>query len=232
MKKGLVATILLICGMAGLASAQDSGRSIYEDRSEISQLMLKWGYYRDHSLWDELRDTFHPDGEIKVTWYVGDFDGFVDASIKMAEGGADSNHVIKPSIIEVQGDRAIAITPVSINARAGRSGMEIDVISKAYFYDFLEYKSQEWRVSKRIAVYQNDRMDSVGPSMSFPLLYSALNVDQYEPAYKHLAAALSLQDFAMQPGQIIDKTDESRALYESGQQWLKDVSVTLGDLDV
>ncbi|AMO72017.1 nuclear transport factor 2 family protein [Sphingorhabdus sp. M41] len=230
MKKGIFATILLICGMAGLASAQDNGRSVHDDRSEISQLMLKWGYYRDHNLWEELRDTFHPDGDIKVTWYVGDFAGFVDASIKMAEGGADSNHVIKPSIIEVKGDRAIAITPVSINARADKGGMEIDVISRAYFYDYLEYRAQKWRISRRIAVYQNDRMDSVGPSMSFGLLYRALNIGQYEPAYKHLAAALSLQGFTIQPGQIVDKTEESRALYENGQRWLNDSNIPLGNL--
>lgn len=229
MKNGILAVVLLICGMAGLASAQSTEgvRSIEADRSEISQLMVRWGFYRDHSRWEDLRSTFHPDGEIKVTWYIGDFEGFVDESIKMAEDGTDSNHFIKPSIIEVEGDRAIAITPVSITARAGRGSVQIDVTSNAYFYDFLEYRSNEWRVSRRIAVYQNDRMESVDPSITFNLFYSSLNLDQYNPAYKHLAAALSLKDFATLPGQVVDKTDESRALYDSGQRWLRDTDITL-----
>jgi len=235
--KTALASILVLCGgLLGPANAQDQEqeqeqeRSVYEDRSDISQIILRWGYYRDHGLWEELRNTFHPDGEIQITWYVGQFSGFVDASIRMAEGGAESTHIIESSIIEVEDERAIAITPVSITARAEARGMDFDITSHAYFFDFLERRDNAWRITRRVGVYQKDRMDAVEPSARFSFFYTALNIGQYEPAFKHLAAALSVQNFKIQPGQVVDNTDASRALYESGQNWLYQSGYTLPDL--
>lgn len=201
-----------------LPVAQDP--SVYESRSDIGQLINKWGYFRDHDLWDELRATFHPGGEIQVTWYIGSFDGFVDASIGMAEGGAKSAHIMKPSIIDVVGDRAFAITPASITGR-GDAGVEVDLNSYAMFFDFLERKGGEWRFTRRVAVYQKDRMDSVGPSFRFWLMSFFLDTDKFDPAYKHLGAAMEAQGYEILPGQIVDHSDESRALYREGQDWLK-----------
>ncbi len=199
---------------------QHQSSSVHADRSDIGQVINKWGYFRDHGLWDELRSTFHPGGEIKVTWYIGSFDGFVDASIGMAEGGAKSAHIMKPSIIDVVGDRAFAITPASITARAN-PGVEVDLDSNAMFFDFLERRSGEWRFTRRVAVYQKDRLDSVGPSFQFWLMSFFLDTDKFDPAYKYLGAAMEAQGYEVQPGQIVDHTDESRALYREGQDWLK-----------
>ncbi|MEP1143295.1 MAG: nuclear transport factor 2 family protein [Henriciella sp.] len=230
MKNAILGLLVWSACLFGTATAQEDDRSVYADRSDISQVILKWAYYRDHGLWDELRETFHPDGEIQVTWYVGAFSGFVDASVKMAECGARSVHIIESSIVEVEGDRAIAITPVAITARASAGGMEIDMSSNAYFVDFLEHRADAWRITRRVAVYQKDRMDVVGPSARFGFFYNALNIGQYEPAYKHLAAALSMQNFKIQPGQIVDHTDASRALYETAQTWLRTPDFPLPDL--
>ena len=201
-------------------NAADS--SVAQDRSDIAQVILRWGYFRDHGMWDALRDTFHPDGKIRVTWYVGLFDGFVEASKEMAEGGAKSAHVMKPSIVDVAGDRAVAITPALITGRAkAAAGLEVDLVTNASFFDFFEKKDGEWRISSRICVYQSDRMDSVGPSIRFRILYALMGLGKHNPAFKHLAAALDRQGFPIQEGQVIDHTDQSRALYASAQDWLQ-----------
>ncbi len=193
-----------------------------EDRSDISQLILRWGYYRDHGMWNELLETFHSDGEIQVTWYVGKFDGFVEASKEMAKRGVSSIHVMKPSIIDIERDRAIAITPVSIMGRATAAlGVELDMTSGAQFFDFLERRSGEWRISRRICIYQKDRMDSVGPSLKFWLMSFIMPTDKFDPAYKHLGMVLSKAGYAIQPGQVVDNTEASRRLYEHGQRWLR-----------
>lgn len=204
------------------AMAEEENAMVHQDRSDISQLMYKWGFYRDHGMWDELRTTFHPEGTIQVTWFTGKFSDFVDASIKMAEGGADSIHIMKPSIVDVVGDRAIAITPASITARAN-PGVEIDLSSEAYFFDFVERRDGEWKILRRICVYQKDRIDSVFPSIRYWLMSWFLNTDDFDPAYKFLGAAMSQQGYTVDP-QVVDKTDESRALYAEGQAWLREGS--------
>lgn len=193
----------------------------YQARSDIGQLILKWGYFRDHGMWSDLLDTFHADGEIQVSWFKGKFPGFVDASRAMAQGGAMSSHVMKPSIVDIAGDRAIAITPVTIQARAlGPLGIELDVSSEAQFFDFVEKRADAWRIARRFCIYQKDRMDSVGPSLRFWLIGFFMNEDAFPPAYRYLALSLSQKGYSIQPGQIVDNTDESRALYAEGRQWL------------
>lgn len=201
---------------------------VHEDRSDISQLILHWGYYRDHALWDELRETFHSDGEIRVTWYVGKFDGFVDASQEMTERGAKSFHVMGPSIIDLQGDRAIAITPVSILGRARLAlGVEVDMTSEAQFFDFVERRSGRWRILRRICIYQKDRMDSVGPSLRFWLMSRLMPTDRFDPAYRYLGMALSKAGYPVQPGQVVDNTQTSRDLYAQGQRWLQSANESI-----
>lgn len=222
MKDFLLSLVVVVFLFGGTSMADETVRAVHEDRSDISQMMYKWGYYRDHGMWDQLRTTFHPEGTIQVTWFTGKFSDFVDASIKMAEGGADSIHIMKPSIVDVVGDRAIAITPASITARAN-PGVEIDLRSEAYFFDFVERRDGEWKILRRICVYQKDRIDSVFPSIRYWVMSWFLNTDDFNPAYKFLGAAMSQQGYTVDP-QVVDKTEEARALYAEGQAWLHEGS--------
>ncbi len=193
-----------------------------EDRSAISQLILHWGYFRDHGLWEALADTFHPDGEIQVSWYSGAFEGFVEASKDMAQRGSQSTHIMDPSLIDVHGDRAIAITPVSIRGRAKVAlGIEVDLTSEAHFFDFLQQREGTWRMLRRVCIYQKDRMDSVQPSLRFWLLSRLMPTGRFEPSYRHLGVVLKKLGYAIQPGQVSDYTPASQALYAEGQRWLQ-----------
>ena len=63
-------------------------------------------------------------------------------------------------------------------------------------------------------------MDSVLPSLKFWLMSWFIDTSEFDPAYKFLGAALEVQGFPIQPGQIVDNTEESRALFAEGQAWL------------
>jgi SnoaL-like domain len=41
-----------------------------EDRAEIADLMSGW-IHRDLGEWDELRNLFHDDATIEITWFDG-----------------------------------------------------------------------------------------------------------------------------------------------------------------
>ena len=92
--------------------------------------------------------------------------------------------------------------------------------STAQFYDFLERKSGEWRISRRVCVYQLDRMDSVLPSLEFWLMSLFMDTDDHDPSYRFLALALDAQGYPIQPGQVVDHTREAQELFDEGQRWL------------
>ena len=218
----LFIVLVVIQWLSHPAMAIEGSNSVQEDRADISQLILHWGYFRDHGMWPELAETFHPEGSIQVTWYTGPFTGFVEASRDMAARGAKSVHVMNPSIIDVNGDRAISITPVKIMARAKIAlGVEVDLVSEAQFFDFVERRDGEWRILRRVCIYQKDRMDSVLPSLRYWLLGLLMPTGQYDPAYKHLALALSKQGYEIKPGQVVDQSESSAKLYAEGQAWLR-----------
>ena len=193
-----------------------------QDITEISQLLLNWGFFRDHKMWDELQATFVDNGIIHLTWYVGSIQGFVEGSKAMSKSPVKTMHVMKPSIINVNGDRAIAITPASIMARAEVSSPGLDLTSEALFHDFIVKDSGTWKISRRYCIYQKDRLDSVEPSLIFWFKSLWMDTRQFDPAYKYLGFMLGKSGFAVQPGQYVDNTEATQKLYEEGRTWLAD----------
>lgn len=130
-------TTIIAISLLGDRALGDDGAWECQDRSDISQVVYRWGFYRDHGMWDEFLGVFNPDGDIQLAWYVGTFEGFVRASEAMAEKGAASSGMMKPPLIVVSDNRAIAITPATITARENPD-VELAVTSNTYYFYFFE----------------------------------------------------------------------------------------------
>src|SRR5271157_2157378 len=94
----------------------------------ITQNIARFAF-RDQGLWDELRDLFHPNASISVTWYSGPIEGFIERSAKMAAANRSttSKHLIGASRVALEGNRALSDTDVTILARAKLGPIEADV---------------------------------------------------------------------------------------------------------
>src|SRR5499426_3436488 len=137
-----------------------------EDKFACAELIQAWGLYRDQRRWDELLSTFHPDGEIAVSWFRGPFHDFVEHCKRIGS----SKHLIFPSLVRVAGDRALAETSIMILVRQVIEGLAVDMTSRARFLDRLERREGEWRILERAAIYEQDRLDPVEPSEAFAKL--------------------------------------------------------------
>src|SRR5260370_27675492 len=84
-------------------------RSYLEDRLSIADLMTGW-IHRDLGEWDQLRNLFHPDATIDITWFSGKASDFVDGSMKMVASDFKAKHVITSPVVIFNGDKAIAET--------------------------------------------------------------------------------------------------------------------------
>jgi hypothetical protein len=157
------------------------------DKYACSELIQAWGQYRDQRRWDELLATFHPDGEIHVSWFRGSFPEFVERSKR----AGPSKHQISPSVVRGAGDRAMAETNIVILVRQDIEGTLVDMTSRARFLDRLERRSGAWKLLERAAVYEWDRLDPVVPSDAFNRMMQVADVAQYPEPYRFMAYRLN-----------------------------------------
>jgi len=114
----------------------------FADKMACAEVIQAWGFARDQGKWPELLATFHPDGEIAVSWFKGPFPEFVERCKRnMQSGGGRSKHLLWPSSVRVSGDRALAETNVAIMVRQTIDGVPVDMTSLARFLDRLERRA-------------------------------------------------------------------------------------------
>jgi hypothetical protein len=189
------------------------------DREAILDLISRWAYYRDRSMWEELRGTFWKEGTISISWFDGPFEEFVDASIRMSENGSVSRHSVSLPVINIRGDRALSEGGVIISVRSSKP-VEVDLVSHARFYDMLEKREGTWRILKRTAIYETDRMDAVRPSLLFGIASLLLNFKKYPKSCRHLAFGLEKAGHPLKKSVVEDNSDALHVLYAAGAEWL------------
>ena len=190
------------------------------DREAISELINAWVYHRDRGNWDELRDTFWTEGTISFSWFDGPFEQFVDAIKEMAEKGIQAKHIVAQPFIKINGDRAVSEADITLSARGGIGPLEIDLTTYGRFYDLLEKREGEWRILKRTAIYEKDRMDCVQPSFLFWIANFFINLKKYPKACRHTAFALEKAGYEVAKNIVEDPSEELKLLYKKGDDWL------------
>jgi len=78
------------------------------DKHEIVELIQNWGFWRDQGNWERLRNTFHPEGTITVSWFSGPFSEFIRRSMNMRKTRSHAKHVIGGTMVGIAGNRATA----------------------------------------------------------------------------------------------------------------------------
>jgi hypothetical protein len=184
--------------------------------------------YRDQGRWDELRDLFHDEASIHVSWYSGGVGDFIERSQKM-QGAVAVRHLIGGSRVTISGDRAIADTDVTIVARTKIGGVEADLTSWLRFFDRFERRQDRvWRVLSRTGVYEKDRIDPVAPSVRFSFLYRLGRFDRFPKSCRHLAAGLVRNGHSLIDGIIEARSEAEAELWRGARDWLADLGGSVG----
>lgn len=151
--------------MTDSAADQALAHRMAEERA-VCRVLQVWAYSRDSGDWDALRDCFHPDGTITVSWYSGPASGFVERSMAMGKERLPeerSKHLIGNMRADVIGDRAILEADTVITVREYIDGHLFDFASYARFYHLVEKRGGEWRILRANCIYEKDRLDPVIP---------------------------------------------------------------------
>lgn len=190
------------------------------DKQACADLIQSWGLCRDQGRWPELLATFHPDGEIAVSWFRGPFPDFVEHCRQNSSRGTRSKHLLWPAMVRGKDARALAETNVTILVRQQIDGVWVDLTSRARFLDRIERREGRWRVLERATVYEQDRFDAVEPSIVFVKLMQTANAAQFPEPYRYMAYRVNAAGRTLANPVHYDGLPETEALKARYDAWL------------
>jgi hypothetical protein len=188
------------------------------DRLAIRALVENWVVWRDAGDWERFRTVWHDDGRMMATWFQGTADEFVEASRAGFDRGVSILHFLGGCSADLNGQRAIAQTKMTISQRALVHDVLVDVVCTGRFYDFLEKRNDRWGMVLRQPIYEKDRMDPVDPAARLALDQSLL--ERFPVGYRHLAYLQTRIGFKVKLDMPGLKGPEVEALYARGRAWL------------
>src|SRR5262249_4253709 len=115
------------------------------DGSGGSQLVLRGRFSRDHGLWAQMRDCFHDDSMVRISWIKASGPEFVRRSIEMAKGVVRVSHRLGPIFVTLSADRAIAQCAAIVEHPFMLNGIEVMMSSHVRLLLRAERRAAVWR---------------------------------------------------------------------------------------
>jgi hypothetical protein len=192
-----------------------------EDRLNLIALAQDWGIYRDQGLWEQLAETFHPEGTISVTWFSGPFVQFIEACKRMHQPlSPRTKHLISTPHLRLKNGRALSEMSVQIIGRFLVNGVAADNVCHARFFDKVEKRDGAWRVLERVAIYEKDRLDPVVPSEAFDSFMRDTDFSAVPEPYRYLGQRLQALGVPLNKNVLCDGSPETLATLRRGAEWL------------
>lgn len=187
------------------------------DRAAIIDLVQTERSARDQGQWDRMSACYHADSTVSISWIETTGPDFVTASKAAFANGIRHLHRMSPTLVTLNGERALAETGCVIVLPGAISGTPVTVTADARLFVRAE-KRGVWRISRLAALYLADSWafePGVVPAIDRPRLAN------YRSPYRHLSYLLNesgKQARADLPG--IDRPDLCEALYRAEGAWL------------
>jgi hypothetical protein len=188
-------------------------------RRAIRELVESWAVWRDAGDWERLRTVWHDDGRMMATWFQGSADGFIEANKQGWARGVRILHFLGGSSIDVEGDRAVSQTKMTISQRAEVHRVVCDVVCTGRFYDFFEQRDGRWGLVLRQPIYEKDRLDPVDPAARLTL--DAALLERFPEGCRHLAYLQTQVGYEVKADMPGLEGPEVEALYRRGADWLR-----------
>lgn len=188
------------------------------DELYIRQTIERWAVWRDAGDWDRFETVWHPDGVMMATWFQGHHKDFIRVTQEGWKKGVSILHFLGGSAVDINGDRAIAQTKMTISQRGDVEGVLCDVVCTGRFYDFMVRHDGEWKVLHRQPIYEKDRIDPVDPAASLSLDQTALAA--MPAGYRHLAYIQTRIGYNVKMDMPMLTGPEVDNLYRRGANWL------------
>jgi hypothetical protein len=185
------------------------------DRVAIADLETGW-IRRDLAQWDALRDLFHPDGVIEVTWFEGLFSDFVDASARMGASDFRTKHVITAPVVTFDESRTRAVAETNAIIVGENISLGLGCNGHNRFIDRIEKRDGLWKIVDRKSIYDMG-------TFTFPTGIVDIDpaaVARYPREYAALAYLLEKSGFPVTRVFATKGSDLEKEIKESASAWL------------
>ncbi|MBI2749745.1 MAG: nuclear transport factor 2 family protein [Burkholderiales bacterium] len=140
------------------------------DITAVTQLILLERESRDLGRWDTMRECFHPDSLVRISWYRGDGPGFVAGSIDMARRNVLAKHRLGPILVRLAGNRAVATLSAIIDIPVTLKAVPAHLSSHARFVYRAERRPPDpWRIAGFDSIYLRDELTTPIPGQPIPV---------------------------------------------------------------
>ncbi|MGZ0751819.1 nuclear transport factor 2 family protein [Kluyvera sichuanensis] len=185
------------------------------DRQQLNDLVNGW-IHRDLGEWAQLRDLFHPDGTIEITWFEGLASDFVDGSMRMGASDLRTKHLITlPRItFNADGNKATLETNAVIIAENVKLNIGCECHNR--FFDLAEKRDGVWKLFHRQSIYDMG-------TFTFPQGWVEIaqsDVARYPREYAPLAYLLEKSGFPLGRVFVTRGSELEAKMKAEGQRWL------------
>ena len=185
------------------------------DRQQLNDLMNGW-IHRDLGEWAQLRNLFHPDGTIEITWFEGLASDFVNGSMRMGASDLRTKHLIaSPRVtFNAAGNKALLETNAIIIAENVKLNLGCE--SHNRFYDLAEKRDGDWKLFHRQSIYDMG-------TFTFPqeiVEIDPATVAKYPREYAALAYLLEKSGFPLGREFATRGSKLEADMKAAGQHWL------------
>jgi len=186
-----------------------------EDRLQITDLMTGW-IHRDLGQWDALRELFHPDGTIEVTWFEGLANEFIDGSMKMGASDARTKHLIGTPVVTFNQTATKAIVETNAMIIGENVTLDVGCVGHNRFYDLVEKREGIWKLLHRQSIYD---MATFTFPMG-PVEIDSVVVAKYPREYAALAYMLEKSGFPVKRIFATRGSELEKDMKAAGAAWL------------
>ncbi len=131
----------------------DERASLWLDKLEVTELVMKLARGIDRCDADLVRSVFWPDATDDHGLFRGSASEFVEWVIPVLNGMERTSHQICNVLAEVRGARAFSESYFIAYHRITGDGGERDMIAAGRYLDRHEKRGSEWRIAHRQTVY-------------------------------------------------------------------------------
>lgn len=197
------------------------------DKLVIADLIQFERLYRDQQQWERLRLLYHPDSLVRLGWFVGTGDEYVEASRRLDANkkGWHIMHVTHPTLVRVQGDRALAETTTLIIRRAELAGVLADVTIYCQLFSRVERRDGVWKILTLDAVYEKDTAVPVYATDVLEL--NRRELEEGPASYRFSAYNLKKIGYTVRNDDLYstDRPERLAQFYKDAENWLAQESL-------
>lgn len=192
------------------------------DQLAIANLVQAERLNRDQHQWKQLSAAYHPDSVVRLGWFVGTGEEYAEASRRMEEkkGCWHLTHLMSPTVVRVNGDRAIAETNVVIIRRASLDSVLVDITIYGHFYSRVERREGVWGILTLDVIYEKDTLVLVNPADHLEISWEEL--EKGPEGYRFSTYNLRKLGYTVRTDSLYTTVQPERVaqLFAKGNDWL------------